>query len=148
MLRLLRQHLHERRQDRLAGEITLEAARERVARGAATLDASDPGWPSRINPATLELSDGAHCVLGQLHGEFRAGLLRTRIWDASSAPRLRLLSATSPEDLGFHARRDGGEGLAALDYAFLNRAWREEVVRRTARPGTQPARAALATHPA
>lgn len=108
----------------------MEAARERVRRGAAYLDGIDEGWSMRLNPATLELADGAHCVLGQLHGEFRHGLLRTRILDLSSAP----LASLSPVDLGFQARRDLGPEIEALDYAFLNRAWREEIEQRRGTP--------------
>lgn len=131
MIRHLRQHLRDRHHERIAGQISIDAARQRARRGAAYLDAADPSWAYRINPASLELGDGAHCVLGQLHGEFRVGLLRTRIWDGSSAPNLRLFSSVSPEDLGFHARQEAGEELTALDYAFLNRAWREQILRRT-----------------
>ena len=111
----------ERRRLRRTLTVTLDAARTRVGRGAAYLDEADPGWSTRLNPATLELADGTHCVLGQLHGGFRNGLLRARILDLSSAP----LASLSPVDLGFQARRDLGEEIEALDYAFLNRAWRE-----------------------
>jgi hypothetical protein len=127
MIQRLLDRISKARRQRLATRITLPDARDRVRRGSAYLDAMDPGWRSRIDPGRLELSDGAHCVLGQLHGEFRAGLLRTRIWDGSSAPSLRLFSTVSPEDLGFYARADAGEELAALDYAFLTRAWREAI---------------------
>lgn len=122
---------HERRRLRRTLGVTFEAARTRARRGAAYLDEADPGWHTRLDPATLELADGAHCVLGQLHGEFRNGLLRARILDLSSAP----LASLSPVDLGFQARRDLGEALEALDYAYLNRAWREALAaRRAARP--------------
>jgi hypothetical protein len=134
MIQPLLERLDDYRFERAASRITIEAARSRARRGAAYLDAADPGWPHRINPSTLELSDGAHCVLGQLHGEFRTGLLRTRIWDGSSAASLQLFSRAAPEDLGFRARTDAGEKLAALDYAFLNRAWREEIERRRGLP--------------
>ena len=116
----------ERRRLRLALRVTLDAARARAARGAAYLDGADDGWHSRLDAATLELGDGAHCVLGQLHGGFRHGLLRARVLDLSSAP----LASLSPVDLGFQAQRDLGAEIEALDYAFLNRAWREEISRR------------------
>lgn len=112
---------------RAAGRISFDDARERVRRGAAYLDGADGGWRERIDVDRLELSDGSHCVLGQLHGDFQAGLVRSRIWDGSSAPPVRLFAGVSPADLGFHARTDAGEELADLDYAFLNRAWREEL---------------------
>jgi hypothetical protein len=105
---------------------SLEDARARAARGAAFLDGTDPGWHGRVRPGTLSLADGQACVLGQLHGEFRLGLFRARVFDGSSAP----LSFVSPVDLGFHARQGLDGAAEALDYAFLTRAWREEVARR------------------
>lgn len=123
--RLLTRH-RERRYQRRVRAVTIDAARTRVRRGASYLDSADDGWHTRLNPATLELADGVHCVLGQLHGGFRTGLLRARILDLSSAP----LASLSPVDLGFQARRDLGDEIEALDYAFLNRAWREELDRR------------------
>lgn len=116
----------DRRRERHILTITPGAAGLRAGRGAAYLDAADPGWHTRLDPATLELSDGSHCILGQLHGEFRIGLGRARILDFSSAP----LASLSPVDLGFQARRDLGDEIEALDYAYLTRAWREEIAGR------------------
>ena len=74
-------------QARRTQRITEGAVQERVQRGAAYLDDVDPGWHRRVNANTLELEDGRHCVLGQLHGEFRLGLGRSRLISLSSAPR-------------------------------------------------------------
>lgn len=126
MLRHLYARYAERRHLRRVLSVTPGAARTRARRGAAYLDEADPGWHTRLDAATLELADGAHCVLGQLHGGFRTGLLRARVLDLSSAP----LASLSPVDLGFQARRDLGDEIEALDYAYLNRAWREELDRR------------------
>lgn len=126
MLQRLLDSYAERRRLRRALTVTLDAARVRAGSGAAYLDGVDPGWHTRLNPATLELADGAQCVLGQLHGGFRDGLFRARVLDLSSAP----LASLSPVDLGFQARRDLGDELDALDYAFLNRAWREAIRQR------------------
>jgi hypothetical protein len=114
------------RLDRLARQITPEAARERVHRGATYLDDVDPGWDARLDPETLELSDGTCCILGQLHGDFRLGLGRSALFDLSSAPRASL----SPVRLGFLCRQDVPEKLQAQDYAYLNRAWRAELSQR------------------
>jgi hypothetical protein len=114
------------RLDRLTRQITPEAARERVRRGAAYLDDADPGWHARLDPATLELSDGTCCVLGQLHGDFRLGLGRSALFDLSSAPRASL----SPVRLGFLCRQDVPEAVQARDYRYLNRAWRMELAAR------------------
>src|SRR6056297_918621 len=135
MLNHLLARYRERRHLRRVRTVTINVARARVQRGAAYLDDADDGWHTRLNPATLELADGAHCVLGQLHGGFRTGLLRARILDLSSAP----LASLSPVDLGFQARRDLGDEIEALDYTFLNRAWREELdQRRDCVPATAP----------
>ena len=116
-----------RRRARRLAALTLDAARARAARGAAVLDDRDNGWADRIDGASLALSDGAACVLGQLHGEYRRGLGRARILDLSSAPT----RFVSPVDLGFQAVSDLGDAAQDLDYALLTRAWREEVQHRT-----------------
>ena len=115
--------------------LSLDAARVRAARGASFLDGADPGWSQRLDLATLELADGRACVLGQLHGEFRLGLFRARVLDGSSAPSFRF---ESPSALGFHTLHGLDAPAEALDYAFLTRAWREEVGRRREEPMVAP----------
>ena len=130
--------LRARRDDRRRAALTLDAARTRAHRGAALLDDQDPGWPARIDPARLSLADGQACVLGQLWGEYRRGLGRSRILDLSSAPT----RFVSPVDLGFQATPGLGDAAEALDYAHLTRAWRDIVSERTAGldelPPTEP----------
>lgn len=41
--------------------------RQRVERGAALLDAEQPGWAPRIDLVKLAMSNSEWCVLGQLH---------------------------------------------------------------------------------
>lgn len=48
--------------------LTLDEARERVARGAAHLDQMRPGWHAEVDTGTLTLSSCTQCVLGQLFG--------------------------------------------------------------------------------
>lgn len=126
MLRSLRRALADRRKRRAAARISPEWAAARANQGAAYLDGADPGWASRIDPGTLVLADGQACVLGQLHGDYRRGLSRSRVLDLSSAPT----RFVSPVDLGFQASGEGGEEAERLDYAFLTRAWREAVRQR------------------
>ena len=109
-------------------DVSMEDARARAARGAAFLDGTDPGWHDRLSPDVLALSDGQACVLGQLHGDYRLGLFRSRLFDGSSAR----FSFVSPVDLGFHARPHLDPDALGLDYAFLTRAWIEEIDQRTA----------------
>jgi hypothetical protein len=121
MLRWIRLAVRRRRPT-----VSPEDARARAARGGAFLDGTDPGWHVRVRAETLALSDGQACVLGQLHGDYRLGLFRARVFDGSSAR----FSFVSPVDLGFHARQDLDEADEARDYAFLTRAWLEEIDRR------------------
>ncbi|MEM1116271.1 MAG: hypothetical protein AAF845_13205 [Bacteroidota bacterium] len=120
--------LARRRHARRLAAVTLDAARARAARGAAILDAEDPGWANRVDAESLRLGDGQACVLGQLHGEYRRGLGRARVLDLSSAPS----RFVSPVDLGFQAVGDLGKAAEDLDYALLTRAWRDIVRARRA----------------
>lgn len=53
--------------------MTLPAA-ERVALGAAMLDAALPGWARRIMLDRLDLADCSSCILGQLYRGFGPGV--------------------------------------------------------------------------
>jgi len=109
-------------------QITEEKVRERVRRGAEYLDDMDPGWHRRVDADTLELEDGQHCVLGQLHGGFRLGLGRSHVLSLSSAPRASL----SPVAYGFKCVEGVSDEWQARDYELLTAAWREAVRARTA----------------
>jgi hypothetical protein len=108
--------------------ISAGRARERVARGAAYLDDADPGWYRRVDPQTLSLSSGRHCVLGQLHGEFRLGLGRSHLVSMSSAPRASL----SPVAYGFKCVEGVPPEWQNRDYDLLTEAWTEAVRTRQA----------------
>jgi hypothetical protein len=110
-------------QGRRTKQITPGRARERVQRGAEYLDGVDPEWHRRVDSETLELDDGRHCVLGQLHGEFRLGLGRSDLISMSSAPRTSL----SPVAYGFKCVTNVPEEWQAYDYDLLNAAWKEAV---------------------
>lgn len=127
MLRLIRRSLSARRRRHAIARVTPEWAQARASAGASLLDAESPGWAERVDPTSLELGDGRSCVLGQLHGDYRRGLFRSRVVAASSAP----VRFASPVDLGFQASGAGGPESERLDYAFLTRAWREEIAQRT-----------------
>jgi len=110
-------------QGRRTQQITPQRARERVQRGAKYLDGVDPEWHRRVDSETLELEDGRHCVLGQLHGEFRLGLGRSDLISMSSAPRTSL----SPVAYGFKCVTSVPDEWQAYDYELLNEAWKEAV---------------------
>lgn len=115
-------------QSRHTRRVTEEVVRERVRRGAEYLDERDPGWHRRIDPNVLELGSGDHCVLGQLHGEFRLGLGRSGMLSLSSAPRASL----SPVAHGFKCVGGVSEEWQARDYELLTRAWRIAIRQRWA----------------
>ena len=110
-------------QPRRAQQISLDNARERVKRGADFLDDADPGWHRRVDIGELELGSGTHCVLGQLHGDFRLGLGRSDLINLSSAPRASL----SPAAHGFQCAQDVSEEAQDRDYRFLTQAWQEAI---------------------
>lgn len=115
-------------QARRTRKITPDRARERVQRGADYLDDVDPGWYRRVDAETLELGDGRHCILGQLHGEFRLGLGRSHLITMSSAPRASL----SPVAYGFKCVEGVSEEWQAYDYELLDEAWKDAVRTRQA----------------
>lgn len=119
-------------QARRARRISLTYARARVQRGADYLDEFDPGWYRRVDPQTLELSSGASCILGQLHGDFRMGLSRSHLINLSSAPRASL----SPVSYGFQCVSGVSDDAQEQDYEHLNQAWREAVQQRQANDAT------------
>ena len=47
--------------------VTDQVLKARVERGAALLDAEQPGWCERIDVPTLDMRNGCSCVLGQLY---------------------------------------------------------------------------------
>lgn len=47
-----------------------------VQRGAQLLDRKRPGWHGRIDVDQLRMEECERCVLGQVFGEYRDGLLR------------------------------------------------------------------------
>lgn len=48
--------------------------------GAAWLDEQRPGWAERVDTDTLNMSDGACCVFGQLDGSAAAGADAVAWW--------------------------------------------------------------------
>jgi hypothetical protein len=111
-------------------EISLQSARDRASRGAAYLDDVDPGWHERIDLEELALASGEACVLGQLHGDFRFGLGRSRLVNFTSAPKASL----SPVAYGFFAHEHPNDANQAREYELLDSAWMEEIQKRTATP--------------
>jgi hypothetical protein len=63
----------------------------RVAIGAALLDEELPAWPERVRPERLNMADCFLCILGQIYGEYVAGL-----------EALGILGVTPGTDAGFH----------------------------------------------
>lgn len=85
---------------------------ERVQRGMAFLERTHgPGWEDKIDLGTLDLCDGATCVLGQVYAEEanRGRAVDGFRWACS---HFRELDYGMDEDLGFNEADDWG-GLQA-----------------------------------
>lgn len=50
--------------------MTVQEAQERVARGAALLDAKRPGWAEKIDIGNLDMPRCDRCILGQVFGDY------------------------------------------------------------------------------
>lgn len=103
-------------------------ASDRVAAGAALLDANVPGWATEIDTATLDILTMRNCLGGQLGGgDFFAGVRR-------------ILALSAGEYFWFQDLRDNGLcGIGAADGGdtyredcdALTAAWRTEITART-----------------
>ena len=99
----------------------------RVERGAALLDAKQPGWAPRIDVPTLDMSNCFHCVLGQAYGSYGIGVRA-----------LGLASLESSERVHVSAVVHGFEQLLAINaineqYPRLTPLWREAIEARCGR---------------
>jgi len=104
--------------------------RDAVARGAAWLDAHEPGWAGAIDPALLQMEHCNRCVLGQLFDGFYHGLARIGPPDRSLIPW-----AVAH---GFTVVGAGKRVQELTVFARLTKLWREEVSRRVPRSPQQP----------
>jgi hypothetical protein len=99
---------------------------DRVAAGAAWLDANRPGWWQRINLATLDLGDPCRCVLGQDFGGFGKGV------SAVGGDLARWMKTCA--NLGFYSSRDAAGTYVPTEiereYAALTAAWRTLITAR------------------
>lgn len=105
--------------------MTIQEARERVAKGAAHLDVVRPGWFNRIDLGRLDLARPCACIVGQLEGSYFRGLdqVRVKVGDEES-------------DLGFNVincfdRRDH-QTEVRQNFKTLQEAWVEVIVARKA----------------
>lgn len=94
---------------------------EKVKRGAALLDKVDPHWAEKVHLETLDMGDCALCVLGNLYGDYMAGLKKL-------ADHVNV-TFVSGIDYGFSVRRfDCGE------FANLEKLWCAEIASRREKP--------------
>jgi hypothetical protein len=92
--------------------VTTSTIAERVAAGAAWLDANRPGWVERIDLETLDLGDPCRCIVGQLNVQW-GGL------KIADDPRWHAAS------LGFDTWLAEG-----YEYSALTAAWRQLIIAR------------------
>src|SRR5687767_2653296 len=94
-------------------------AKERVARGAARLDAVNPDWYLKVEPKKINLASGYDCILGQVYGNYLKGALVVFTAEECDAPKMNAVW------LGFDVA-DSSEA------DTLTAAWRAEIRSRKA----------------
>lgn len=105
--------------------LTIDEARERVAKGAALLDRERPGWAQQIDTGTLRMETSCFCVLGQLEGSFIDAVWNR--WGDDLQAGCRIAAG-----YGFHAGtvRASDDELLARYYRPLQDAWIAEIAAR------------------
>lgn len=98
-------------------ELTIE---QRVAAGAAWLDENRPGWLDRIFLNSLDVSDCALCVLGQVYGGW------------GNAPDGAKYDDDDTDDYLSPARERGFEQYVKEGYEALTAEWRRLIESRRA----------------
>jgi hypothetical protein len=122
-------------------------AAERVSAGARWLDAVAPGWESRIDPHTLEMSSEFNCICGQVFDDHAAdtnesgfGFARSLIAEGRYLSLSVAKGLDEPSDItvifGFSAdaRVDNAGQLHGLTYGQLHAAWLAELQARLGTP--------------
>lgn len=88
---------------------------ERVARGAALLDAKCPGWWRNIALGKLQMASSCDCVLGQVFSHYSIG-----------SKQLGLCSADAVIEHAFHIDPNDGQ----FAWQPLTALWKEEILNR------------------
>jgi hypothetical protein len=92
------------------------AVAERVARGAALLDARAPGWAERVKLDALEMVSPCLCVLGQLFAAPPAPVERDGYWIGLERLGIPAHPVNRPAAYGFAEENpDSGAYLALTD---------------------------------
>lgn len=101
-----------------------------VKAGAQLLDEREPGWAQRIDVQGLEMSACKACVLGQLYGDFGAGM--DRLW-GSKLSALGEASASKMHGFGVADLTEPEEFYleVGLRYDTLRVLWLEQIRERT-----------------
>lgn len=104
---------------------TMTEFEERVAKGAALLDDSQPGWADRIDLETFDILDPCGCTLGQLFSWYSAGCAYFGFSHDDEADRTQ----DAAHEFGFFENAHEGEETTsteryerwrALDAAWMN----------------------------
>lgn len=106
--------------------MTIDDARQRVAKGAALLDAQRPGWAQRINVRELDMSSGCFCILGQLEPSYTAAL--RSLWPTDLACRV-----LETRRCGFDVNPSSDK---FSDYLKLQWAWLDAIAARVVKAET------------
>lgn len=112
-------------------------AEEAVARGARLLDERRPRWFRQIEPATLNLSQSCNCVLGQIYGDYSAGLSKFERWVGIYWNRAGRYGFTMSNSTAFGpwvwgVNGESAEAKRTAYWRLLDRLWKAEVKKRLA----------------
>lgn len=94
-------------------------AKQRVARGAALLDARKGDWYHRVELGKIDMFSEGHCILGQVYGGFLKGVVEL-------LPHMK----HRVSDFGFIAQSDQ----RLEEWAALRREWTAQIVARRNQP--------------
>jgi hypothetical protein len=121
-----------------------DMTRESVLAGMVWLDEHAPGWVEKIDLDTLELAHPKMCVLGQVYGDYGAGMdvvfpqPDPRSWDAEAAEATAAIYGfTTPlcndddDDVGEDTWMEARDA----EWAELTETWREALAQRKGQAG-------------
>jgi hypothetical protein len=96
-----------------------------VQRMAERLDEERPGWFKEINLGTLAMEDCQNCVVGQLYGDYTAGMGELGIHILKEG----VTYGVDINDIygGPESSREHLDALADAEYSKMEDAWREEI---------------------
>lgn len=111
----------------------LETIRAKI--GATILDIFQPDWAEQIDPLTLRMENGCHCIFGQLFGSYEDGVEKVfALCNTGEKTRdgFREHLQEAATRSGFYVPAYEGDRYVETDecYKGLTKAWQREIAKR------------------